>query len=68
MDPSMLRDVAIRLANDTKFGLAAYFYGRGIGRIRRVAEALEGCARLSHLGPISLANRLFRGPDLSGPI
>jgi len=31
----------IRLANDTEFGLAAYFYGRDIGRIWRVAEALE---------------------------
>lgn len=52
-DPSLLRDVApvfhfkteeeaIRLANDTEFGLAAYFYGRDIGRIWRIAEALEG--------------------------
>jgi succinate-semialdehyde dehydrogenase / glutarate-semialdehyde dehydrogenase len=32
---------AIQLANDTEFGLAAYFYGRDIGRIWRVAEALE---------------------------
>lgn len=32
---------AVRLANDTEFGLAAYFYGRDIGRIWRVAEALE---------------------------
>lgn len=32
---------AIRLANDTRFGLAAYFYGRDISRIWRVAEALE---------------------------
>ncbi len=32
---------AIRLANDTEFGLAAYFYGRDIGRVWRVAEALE---------------------------
>lgn len=34
-------DEAIRLANDTEFGLAAYFYGRDIGRVWRVAEALE---------------------------
>ena len=34
-------DEAIRLANDTEFGLAAYFYSRDIGRIWRVAEALE---------------------------
>jgi succinate-semialdehyde dehydrogenase/glutarate-semialdehyde dehydrogenase len=31
----------IRIANDTEFGLAAYFYSRDIGRIWRVAEALE---------------------------
>jgi succinate-semialdehyde dehydrogenase/glutarate-semialdehyde dehydrogenase len=34
-------DEAIELANDTEFGLAAYFYGRDIGRVWRVAEALE---------------------------
>jgi succinate-semialdehyde dehydrogenase/glutarate-semialdehyde dehydrogenase len=34
-------DEVIKLANDTEFGLAAYFYGRDIGRIWRVAEALE---------------------------
>jgi len=32
---------AVRLANDTEFGLAAYFYSRDIGRVWRVAEALE---------------------------
>ncbi|MCH8866566.1 MAG: NAD-dependent succinate-semialdehyde dehydrogenase [Proteobacteria bacterium] len=32
---------AIAMANDTEFGLAAYFYSRDIGRIWRVAEALE---------------------------
>jgi succinate-semialdehyde dehydrogenase/glutarate-semialdehyde dehydrogenase len=32
---------AIRMANDTEFGLASYFYGRDIGRVWRVAEALE---------------------------
>ncbi|HEY6641442.1 MAG TPA: NADP-dependent succinate-semialdehyde dehydrogenase [Povalibacter sp.] len=31
----------IRLANATEFGLASYFYSRDIGRIWRVAEALE---------------------------
>ena len=34
-------DEAVRLANDTEFGLAAYFYSRDIGRIWRVGEALE---------------------------
>ena len=32
---------AIRLANDTEFGLAAYFYARDIGRIWRVGEGLD---------------------------
>jgi succinate-semialdehyde dehydrogenase/glutarate-semialdehyde dehydrogenase len=32
---------AIRIANDTPFGLAAYFYARDMGRIWRVMEALE---------------------------
>ena len=34
-------DEAIRLANDTDFGLASYFYARDLGRVWRVAEALE---------------------------
>ena len=34
-------DEAIELANDTPFGLASYFYSRDIGRVMRVAEALE---------------------------
>ncbi|MEQ1755784.1 MAG: NAD-dependent succinate-semialdehyde dehydrogenase [Micropepsaceae bacterium] len=34
-------DDAIKLANDTEYGLAAYFYARDIGRVWRVAEALE---------------------------
>ncbi len=32
---------AIRLANDTEFGLAAYFYSRAMSRVFRVAEALQ---------------------------
>jgi succinate-semialdehyde dehydrogenase/glutarate-semialdehyde dehydrogenase len=32
---------AIRIANDTPFGLASYFYSRDIGRVWRVAEGLE---------------------------
>lgn len=34
-------DEAIRLANDTPFGLAAYFYARDIGRVFRVSERLD---------------------------
>ena len=32
---------AIKIANDTEFGLACYFYSRDVGRIWRVGEALE---------------------------
>ena len=32
---------ALQMANDTEFGLAAYFYSRDIGRIWRVMEGLE---------------------------
>ena len=32
---------AVRIANDTPYGLAAYFYGKDIGRVFRVAEALD---------------------------
>jgi succinate-semialdehyde dehydrogenase/glutarate-semialdehyde dehydrogenase len=32
---------AIRIANDTPYGLAAYFYARDVRRVMRVAEALE---------------------------
>ncbi len=34
-------DEVIKLANDTEFGLASYFYSRDIGRVWRVGEALE---------------------------
>jgi succinate-semialdehyde dehydrogenase/glutarate-semialdehyde dehydrogenase len=32
---------AIAMANDTQYGLASYFYARDIGRVMRVAEALD---------------------------
>ncbi|MEH0020385.1 MAG: NAD-dependent succinate-semialdehyde dehydrogenase [Desulfobacter sp.] len=32
---------AVQMANDTEFGLAAYFYARDVGRVWRVSEALE---------------------------
>jgi succinate-semialdehyde dehydrogenase/glutarate-semialdehyde dehydrogenase len=34
-------DEAVAFANDTPYGLAAYFYARDIGRVWRVAEKLE---------------------------
>ncbi|MBI1238741.1 MAG: succinate-semialdehyde dehydrogenase [Alphaproteobacteria bacterium] len=32
---------AVRLANDTEYGLAAYFYARDLGRVWRVADGLD---------------------------
>jgi succinate-semialdehyde dehydrogenase/glutarate-semialdehyde dehydrogenase len=39
--PFKTEDEVIKLANDTEFGLASYFYSRDIGRVWRVMEALE---------------------------
>jgi len=57
---------AIALANDTEFGLAAYFYGRDIGRIWRVAEALEYGIVGVNTGLISTEVAPFGGMKQSG--
>lgn len=57
---------AITLANDTEFGLAAYFYSRDIGRIFRVAEALESGIIGINEGIISTAVAPFGGMKSSG--
>ena len=36
-----IEEEAIRIANDTPYGLCAYFYSRDVGRVWRVAEGLE---------------------------
>jgi succinate-semialdehyde dehydrogenase/glutarate-semialdehyde dehydrogenase len=57
---------AIRLANDTPFGLASYFYARDVGRIFRVAEALEyGIVGINE-GLISTPEVPFGGVKESG--
>lgn len=57
---------AIEMANDTEFGLASYFYSRDIGRILRVAEALEyGMVGINE-GLISTAVAPFGGVKSSG--
>jgi succinate-semialdehyde dehydrogenase/glutarate-semialdehyde dehydrogenase len=57
---------AIRLANDTPFGLAAYFYARDVGRIFRVAEALESGMVGINEGLISTEVAPFGGVKESG--
>ena len=59
-------DEAIQIANDTEFGLAAYFYGRDIGRVWRVAEALEFGIVGINTGLISTAEAPFGGVKESG--
>jgi succinate-semialdehyde dehydrogenase/glutarate-semialdehyde dehydrogenase len=59
-------DDAIRLANATEFGLAAYFYGRDVGRVWRVAEALEYGIVGVNTGLISTEVAPFGGVKESG--
>ena len=56
----------IKLANDTQFGLAGYFYSRDIGRVWRVAEALEVGMVGTNTGLISQAVIPFGGVKESG--
>ena len=56
----------MRLANDTEFGLASYFYSRDVGRIWRVAEALESGIVGINTGLISTEVAPFGGVKQSG--
>jgi len=56
----------IRMANATEFGLAAYFYSRDIGRIWRLAEALEYGMVGVNTGIISTEVAPFGGVKESG--
>jgi succinate-semialdehyde dehydrogenase/glutarate-semialdehyde dehydrogenase len=57
---------AIAAANDTEFGLASYFYSRDMGRIFRVAEALEYGMVGINTGLISTEHVPFGGVKQSG--
>jgi succinate-semialdehyde dehydrogenase/glutarate-semialdehyde dehydrogenase len=57
---------AIRMANDTEFGLAAYFYSRDVHRVWRVAEALESGMVGINEGLISTEVAPFGGVKESG--
>ena len=56
----------IRQANDTPFGLAAYFYARDVGRVWRVVEALEFGMVGVNEGVMSSELAPFGGVKLSG--
>ena len=59
-------DEAIRLANDTPFGLASYFYAGDLGRIWRVSEGLEYGMVGVNTGLISTEIHPFGGVKESG--
>ncbi|MGV3583116.1 MAG: NADP-dependent succinate-semialdehyde dehydrogenase [Methylophilus sp.] len=57
---------AIHMANDTEFGLAAYFYSKDISRVWRVSEALEYGMLGINTGAISTEVAPFGGMKSSG--
>ena len=59
-------DEAVQLANDTPYGLAAYFYSRDVGRVWRVAERLEYGIVGVNEGIISTEVAPFGGMKQSG--
>lgn len=59
-------DDVIAMANDTEFGLASYFYARDIGRVWRVAEAIESGMVGVNTGIISTEVAPFGGVKQSG--
>lgn len=59
-------DEALRLANATEFGLAGYFYARDMGRVWRVAEAMETGMIGVNTGLISTEVAPFGGIKQSG--
>ncbi len=59
-------ETAVEMANDTQYGLAAYFYSRDLARVWRVAEALEYGMVGINTGLISNAAAPFGGVKASG--
>jgi succinate-semialdehyde dehydrogenase/glutarate-semialdehyde dehydrogenase len=59
-------DEVIKMANDTPYGLASYFYSRDIGRVWRVSEALEYGMVGVNTGLTSKAEIPFGGVKESG--
>jgi succinate-semialdehyde dehydrogenase/glutarate-semialdehyde dehydrogenase len=56
----------VAMANDTEYGLAAYFYARDLGRVWRVAEALEYGMVAVNEGILSTEVAPFGGMKESG--
>ena len=59
-------DEVVELANDTQYGLAAYFYARDVGRVWRVAEELEYGMVAVNTGILSTEIAPFGGVKESG--
>jgi len=59
-------DEAISMVNDTEFGLAGYFYSRDIGRVFRIAEAMETGMVCVNSGILSTEIAPFGGVKQSG--
>ncbi len=57
---------AVRLANATEFGLAAYFYARDVGRVFRIAEAIDTGIVGINVGIIATEVAPFGGVKQSG--
>ncbi len=57
---------AIQMANDTEYGLAAYFYARDLGRVWRVMEGLEFGMVAINEGVLSTELTPFGGVKASG--
>jgi succinate-semialdehyde dehydrogenase/glutarate-semialdehyde dehydrogenase len=57
---------AVAMANDTPYGLASYFYSRDVGRVWRVAEALEYGMVGMNTGIMSTESAPFGGIKESG--
>lgn len=56
----------LRMANDTEFGLAGYFFSKDIGRVMRVASKLQVGMVGANTGKISAAEAPFGGIKESG--
>jgi succinate-semialdehyde dehydrogenase/glutarate-semialdehyde dehydrogenase len=57
---------AVRLANDTEFGLVAYAFTRDLARGQRLAETLETGMLGLNVGVVSNASAPFGGVKASG--